>query len=318
MVPVAPRSSSIGQRDECSLLRFLATRARRLQDDGVLSGECFRALKRSLGQLRLASMLQALRRRRSPFYHMLIRAHLRPLPVLVHGETPSTNQRQPSRQHHRYLSSVRHQPPCVSLSADGAASGPCPAAASLRGAAPGLGAAGRPLGSGRTSGLKRNQGRGCSFCDLSFLKRNQKAKVAFVEGFFKAKTKTCWLRCPFRAEEPCEDPDGFATEVREILSLGLCVCSRSLPVSVVPFREKMFKVVFGNYQASTMILAMRLGSSGPRRASSSARMQRSRRSSASRLWTAPASTRSSKTRSAYVRTSSQWSMFEQDLFLRGT
>ena len=90
MVPVAPRSSSIGQRDECSLLRFLATRARRLQDDGVLSGECFRALKRSLGQLRLASMLQALRRRRSPFYHMLIRAHLHPLPVLVHGETPST------------------------------------------------------------------------------------------------------------------------------------------------------------------------------------------------------------------------------------
>lgn len=43
-----------------SISKFLATRARRLQDDGVLSGECFRALKRSLGQLRLASMLQVL------------------------------------------------------------------------------------------------------------------------------------------------------------------------------------------------------------------------------------------------------------------
>ncbi|CAE7492369.1 UBC [Symbiodinium pilosum] len=43
-----------------SISKFLTTRARRLQDDGVLSAECLRALKQSLGQLRLASMLQVL------------------------------------------------------------------------------------------------------------------------------------------------------------------------------------------------------------------------------------------------------------------
>ena len=43
--------------------RFLTGRARNLHDDGVLSRECLRELKQSLGQLRLASMLQAPARR---------------------------------------------------------------------------------------------------------------------------------------------------------------------------------------------------------------------------------------------------------------